>query len=148
MNAFILAGPQVRKHGLRRPAAKVSRLQTIQTAKVEGSGTSCTTSVGVKRRFVLLSLEPGLSGSPNWARTCWKPTAEGAFGVMADVIAGAQSYRTLNWRLVQTLEIGLLWRMLRMRMPGPPRSRTSRESAIDSPPAGNQAASAAPAARR
>ena len=36
--------------------------------------------------------------------------------VMADLIAGAQSYRSLKWRLMETLEVGLLWRLLRMRM--------------------------------
>jgi geranylgeranyl reductase family protein len=33
--------------------------------------------------------------------------------VMADLIAGAQSYRTLKWRLLQTLEFGLASRALR-----------------------------------
>ena len=32
--------------------------------------------------------------------------------VMADLVAGAQSYRTLKWRLLQTLEVGLAWRAL------------------------------------
>lgn len=36
--------------------------------------------------------------------------------VMADLIAGTQSYRSLQWRLAKTLEAGLLWRLLRMRM--------------------------------
>ena len=36
--------------------------------------------------------------------------------VMADLIAGTQSYRSLKWRLAKTLEVGLLWRLLRMRM--------------------------------
>ena len=38
--------------------------------------------------------------------------------VMADLIAGTQSYRSLKWRLAKTLEVGLLWRLLQMRMPG------------------------------
>ena len=33
--------------------------------------------------------------------------------VMADLVAGAQSYRTLKRRLLQTLEFGLAWRALR-----------------------------------
>ena len=37
--------------------------------------------------------------------------------VMADLIAGTQSYRRLKWRLAKTLEIGLLWRLLQTRMP-------------------------------
>jgi geranylgeranyl reductase family protein len=32
--------------------------------------------------------------------------------VMADLIAGAQSYRSLKWRLAKTLEVGLLWRLM------------------------------------
>ena len=36
--------------------------------------------------------------------------------VMADLIAGTQSYRSLKWRLAKTLEAGLMWRLLRMRM--------------------------------
>jgi menaquinone-9 beta-reductase len=32
--------------------------------------------------------------------------------VMADLIAGRQSYRGLKWRLARTLEAGLLWRMM------------------------------------
>ncbi len=33
-------------------------------------------------------------------------------GVMADLIAGRQSYATLKWRLLKTLEFGLAWRAL------------------------------------
>jgi len=33
-------------------------------------------------------------------------------GVMADLIAGRQSYATLKWRLIKTLEVGLAWRAL------------------------------------
>jgi geranylgeranyl diphosphate/geranylgeranyl-bacteriochlorophyllide a reductase len=33
--------------------------------------------------------------------------------VMVDLIAGTQSYRTLKWRLLQTLELGLAWRTVR-----------------------------------
>ena len=33
--------------------------------------------------------------------------------VMADLIAGAQSYRTLKWRLLNTFEIGLAGRALK-----------------------------------
>ena len=32
--------------------------------------------------------------------------------VMADLIAGRQPYATLRWRLIKTLEVGLLWRAL------------------------------------
>jgi geranylgeranyl reductase family protein len=32
--------------------------------------------------------------------------------VMADLITGAQSYRTLEWRLARTLEFGLAWKLL------------------------------------
>jgi geranylgeranyl reductase family protein len=32
--------------------------------------------------------------------------------VMADLVAGRQSYATLQWRLLKTFEIGLAWRML------------------------------------
>jgi geranylgeranyl reductase family protein len=38
--------------------------------------------------------------------------------VMADLIAGTQSYRTLKWRLLQTLELGLAWRTLRATLAG------------------------------
>jgi geranylgeranyl reductase family protein len=33
--------------------------------------------------------------------------------VMADLVAGAQPYRSLKWRLAKTMEIGLAWRLLR-----------------------------------
>jgi geranylgeranyl reductase family protein len=36
--------------------------------------------------------------------------------VMADLIAGTQSYGSLKWRLAKTLEVGLLWRLLQTRM--------------------------------
>jgi geranylgeranyl reductase family protein len=36
-------------------------------------------------------------------------------GVMADLIAGRQSYASLKWRLLGTLEYGLAWRVLRER---------------------------------
>jgi geranylgeranyl reductase family protein len=32
--------------------------------------------------------------------------------VMADLVAGTQPYRTLEWRLARTLEVGLAWKML------------------------------------
>ena len=32
--------------------------------------------------------------------------------VMADLVAGTQSYKTLKWRLLKTLELGLAWRAL------------------------------------
>ena len=32
--------------------------------------------------------------------------------VMADLVAGRQSYASLKWRLLKTLEIGLAWRAL------------------------------------
>lgn len=35
--------------------------------------------------------------------------------VMADLVAGRQPYRTLKWRLLQTLDVGLAWRALRER---------------------------------
>jgi hypothetical protein len=31
---------------------------------------------------------------------------------MADLVAGRQSYKTLKWRLLKTLELGLAWRAL------------------------------------
>lgn len=33
--------------------------------------------------------------------------------VMADLVAGRQSYATLKWRLVRTFEVGLAWQLLR-----------------------------------
>ena len=33
--------------------------------------------------------------------------------IMADLVAGAQPYRTLKWRLVATLEVALAWRLLK-----------------------------------
>jgi geranylgeranyl reductase family protein len=33
--------------------------------------------------------------------------------VMADLVAGTQSYRDLKWRLLKTMELGLVWRWLR-----------------------------------
>jgi geranylgeranyl reductase family protein len=36
-------------------------------------------------------------------------------GVMADLVAGAQSYRDLKWRLLKTLELGLAWRVVTAR---------------------------------
>jgi geranylgeranyl reductase family protein len=36
-------------------------------------------------------------------------------GVVADLVAGRQSYATLKWRLLSTLEFGLAWRVLRER---------------------------------
>jgi geranylgeranyl reductase family protein len=44
--------------------------------------------------------------------------------VMADLIAGRQAYRTLEWRLARTLEIGLAWRLLtgKSTRPAPARS--------------------------
>ncbi|MBI3402316.1 MAG: geranylgeranyl reductase family protein [Acidobacteria bacterium] len=36
-------------------------------------------------------------------------------GVVADLVAGRQSYATLRWRLLSTLEFGLAWRVLRER---------------------------------
>jgi geranylgeranyl reductase family protein len=35
-------------------------------------------------------------------------------GVMADLVAGRQSYEGLKWRLARTLQIGLAWRLLRL----------------------------------
>jgi geranylgeranyl reductase family protein len=35
-------------------------------------------------------------------------------GVMADLVAGTQSYRSLKWRLLRTLEPGLAWRAIRV----------------------------------
>jgi hypothetical protein len=32
--------------------------------------------------------------------------------VMADLVAGRQSYATLKWRLLKTFELGLAWRAL------------------------------------
>lgn len=36
--------------------------------------------------------------------------------VMADLVAGRQPYRTLKWRLVKTLECGLAWDLLRLKL--------------------------------
>jgi menaquinone-9 beta-reductase len=36
--------------------------------------------------------------------------------VMADLVAGRQPYRTLKWRLIQTLECGLAWKLLRTKL--------------------------------
>jgi geranylgeranyl reductase family protein len=36
-------------------------------------------------------------------------------GVMADLVAGTQPYRGLEWRLVRTLEVGLAWQFLKAR---------------------------------
>jgi geranylgeranyl reductase family protein len=36
-------------------------------------------------------------------------------GVMADLVAGRQSYATLKWRLLKTFELGLAWRALTTR---------------------------------
>ena len=33
--------------------------------------------------------------------------------VMADLVAGRQSYASLKWRLLKTFELGLAWRALR-----------------------------------
>jgi len=33
--------------------------------------------------------------------------------VMADLVAGVQTYRRLKWRLAATLELGLAWQLLR-----------------------------------
>jgi geranylgeranyl reductase family protein len=38
--------------------------------------------------------------------------SESIRAVMADLVAGRQSYRTLRWRLVRTMEVGLAWRLL------------------------------------
>jgi flavin-dependent dehydrogenase len=35
--------------------------------------------------------------------------------VMADLVSGRQSYRTLKWRLLRTLEVRLAWEALRTR---------------------------------
>jgi flavin-dependent dehydrogenase len=39
--------------------------------------------------------------------------SEAIRAVMGDLIAGTQSYRTLSWRLVKTMEVGVAWRLLR-----------------------------------
>jgi geranylgeranyl diphosphate/geranylgeranyl-bacteriochlorophyllide a reductase len=41
--------------------------------------------------------------------------SEAIRSVMADLIAGEQSYRTLKWRLLQTREFGVAWKALRSR---------------------------------
>jgi geranylgeranyl reductase family protein len=41
--------------------------------------------------------------------------SEGIRTVMADLIAGEQSYRSLKWRLVRTMEVQLAWRAFRTR---------------------------------
>jgi geranylgeranyl reductase family protein len=40
-------------------------------------------------------------------------------GVMADLIAGRQRYRTLKWRLLKTLEIGIAWQAISARSSRP-----------------------------
>src|SRR5262249_13062277 len=54
---------------------------------------------------------------PAFTRLLMHALAESAAirAVMADVVAGEQPYRTLTWRLLQTLELGLAWRTLRTR---------------------------------
>jgi flavin-dependent dehydrogenase len=37
-------------------------------------------------------------------------------GVMADLVAGTQSYRGLKWRLAATMELGLAWKLLTKRV--------------------------------
>jgi geranylgeranyl reductase family protein len=39
--------------------------------------------------------------------------SSGVRGVMADLIAGRQTYRGLAWRLTRTFEVGLAWQLLR-----------------------------------
>ena len=39
----------------------------------------------------------------------------GIRAVMADLVAGRQSYATLKWRLLRTFEMGLAWRALARR---------------------------------
>src|SRR5262249_27094450 len=39
-------------------------------------------------------------------------SSEGVRRVMADLVAGTQSYRGLKWRLASTAEFGLAWKML------------------------------------
>jgi len=41
--------------------------------------------------------------------------SEGIRRVMADLVAGTQTYRGLEWRLAKTLEVGLAWELLQMR---------------------------------
>jgi geranylgeranyl reductase family protein len=55
------------------------------------------------RRFVGLAME-GLTGSARIRE------------VMADLVAGRQSYRTLRRRLIRTHELGLAWRLLAQRL--------------------------------
>jgi geranylgeranyl reductase family protein len=40
-------------------------------------------------------------------------SSHGVRAVMADLVAGTQSYRALKWRLARTLEVGLAWRLVR-----------------------------------
>ena len=55
---------------------------------------------------------------PRFARLLIDALAQshGIRAVMADLIAGTQSYRGLKWRLARTFEVGLLWRLLQMRI--------------------------------
>jgi len=39
-------------------------------------------------------------------------TSPGVRGVMADLVAGTQRYEGLKWRLLKTMELGLVWRWL------------------------------------
>lgn len=51
---------------------------------------------------------------PRFVRLMLKALTESAAirEIFADLVAGAQSYRTLKWRLAGTFELGLLWRVL------------------------------------
>ena len=50
--------------------------------------------------------------------------------VMTDLIAGTQGYRTLEWRLARTLEIGLAWRMVtgKSSRPAPAHAHSAGQS--------------------
>jgi len=55
-------------------------------------------------------------------------SSERVRGVMADLVAGTQSYRGLKWRLAGTLELGLAWKLL--TAPHTPRAH-ARERPLD-----------------
>ncbi len=79
----------------------------IYTARIQdGIGAELGLAARFKRRF----FRPEFSGLLLRALR----ESEGVRRIMADLVGGTQSYRTLKWRLLQTLEFGLAWRTLRM----------------------------------
>jgi geranylgeranyl reductase family protein len=52
--------------------------------------------------------------------------SSGVRAVMADLVAGAQGYRGLKWRLAKTMEVGLAWKVVQSRAQGVLDVRKSR----------------------